>query len=209
MTKQIPEQFLKWAFHERAALIRRQAQGEKVPPHEIFLGFTRHNPTIISNGSAGLNGSIKGVGFVPRAEYFDETLARYLEHINRGWREGYSQAGLQILMQTMYGDGCDQRIDFSVFGSLELAKKHTYANLHENNQITLLFYEPPATSFEVRGRVEIFEEGSTYHRYVNAQHDVYHKPNPARWANRPAYLFHIEEIFDNSSTEKGFGTLIF
>ncbi len=209
MTKAIPEMFIKWAYDERAALIARQARGEKVPPHEIFLGFTRHNPTIISNGSAGLNGSIKGVGFVPRADLLDETIAIFLKHIQSGWRDGYSQAGLQILMQTLYGSGCGDRLDFSLFSSLELAKKHSYTNLQENPRATLLFYEPPAVSFEVRCTVEICQPGNKYHTLVNAQHDVYHQPNPDRWPRRPAYLFHVEEIFDNSSTKEGFGTLIY
>ena len=58
----IPEAFLKWAYDGRAALIRRQAEGERVAPHEIFLGFTRHNPAVVSDGPAGLNASIGGVG---------------------------------------------------------------------------------------------------------------------------------------------------
>ena len=208
-TKAIPEIWKKWAYEDRAALIRRQAEGEQVPPHEIFLGFTRHNPAIISNGTAGLNGSIKGVGFVPRAELVDETLDLFMKHISRGWRDGYSQEGLAILMQTLYGSGCGDRLDFNLFGSLELAKKHSYKNFQESKQVTLLFYEPPAVSFEVRGHVEILQVGNKYHKLINAQHDVYHKPNVDRWPQRPAYLFHIEEIFDNSSTKEGFGTLIF
>lgn len=55
----IPGAFLKWAYQGRAALIRRQAEGERVPPHEIFLGFTRHNPAVVSYGPAGLNASIE------------------------------------------------------------------------------------------------------------------------------------------------------
>ncbi len=207
--KAIPAIFRRWAYEERAALIRRQAEGERVPAHEIFLGFTRHNPAVITHGSAGLNGSIKGVGFVPRPEFIDETLELFLNHIQRGWRMGYSQEGLQLLMRTLYGQGCCDRLDLTVFGSLELAQKHTYRNLAENRDVTLLFFEPPATSFEVRGRAEILHEGNKYHRLLNAQHDVYHMPRPDLWSERPAYLFHIQEIFDNSGTPDGFGTLIF
>lgn len=209
MAKEIPDIFRKWAYDERAALIARMARGDKVLPQELWLRFTRHNPTIISNGKAGLNGSVKGVGFLPRAEFLDETIACFLEHVNSGWREGYSLDGLKLLMQLLYGPGCKERIDFSMFGSLELAKKHSYANLQENNKATLLFYEPPTMSFEVRGWVEICQAGNKYHTLVNAQHDVYHRPHPERWAQSPAYLFHIEEIYDNSNTKEGFGKLIY
>lgn len=34
----IPESFIQWAYVQREALIRRQAEGEKVAPHEHFLG---------------------------------------------------------------------------------------------------------------------------------------------------------------------------
>jgi hypothetical protein len=205
----IPDAFLKWAYQGRAALIRRQAEGERVPPHEIFLGFTRHNPAVVSYGPAGLNGSIKGVGYIPKLEFVQETLDAYLEHIGRGWRDGYSDEGLQLLMRLLYGKGCQERIDFSRLGSLELAKDHTWDNLRANPVVTLLFYQPPAVSFEVRGRAEIHEEGSIYHRLINAQHDVYHQPHPKGWPKRPAYLFLIEEIFDNSASPEGFGRRIF
>ncbi len=208
MDARIPEFFRRWAYDGRAALVKRQADGERVPPHEIFLGFTRHNPVVISNGSAGLNGSIKGVGFVPKAEYLQETLDAYLAHINRGWWHGYSRHGLALLMRHIYGPGCAEKLDFGVFGSLELARRHTYTNLQEHPEVTLLFYEPPEMSFEVRGRAEIHHAGSPYHTLMNAQHDVFHQPNPALWPERPAYIFHIEHIWDNSSSMEGFGTQI-
>jgi len=43
---------------------------------------------------------------------------------------------------------------------------------------------------------------------MNAQHDVYHQPHPERWESRPAYLFHIEKVFDNSASPQGFGRQI-
>jgi hypothetical protein len=117
----IPESFIHWAYHGRAELIRRQAIEEDVPSHEIFLGFTRHNPAVVSNGPEGLNASIKGVGYIPKPEYLQETLDAYMEHIQRGWRDGYVREGLKLLMRLIYGKGCKERIDFTRFGSLELA----------------------------------------------------------------------------------------
>jgi hypothetical protein len=63
---QLPEKFQKWAYDERAQMVRKMASGESVQPDTLFLGFTRHNPTFISHGPEGLNGSIKGVGFLPK-----------------------------------------------------------------------------------------------------------------------------------------------
>jgi hypothetical protein len=196
----IPADFLRWGYEERAALIRRQAEGEKVPSHEVFLGFTRHNPAIAS---------IKGVGFVPKPEYLQETLDAYMEHIQRGVREGYSQEGLQLLMKVLYGPECAERIDFTRLGSLELARRHSWDNLQVNPEATLLFFQPPMVSYEVRTHVEIHEQGSPYHLLLNAQHDVYHHPHPETWAEKPAYIFIIDEIYDNSVTKAGFGQQIY
>ncbi len=206
MAKDIPQAFINWAYRGRAELIQRQASGEKVPSHEIFLGFTRHNPAVVSHGPAGLNASIKGVGFIPKQAYLQEYIDAYLEHINKGWREGYSDEGLQLLVQMLYGPGCEERIDFTRFGSLELARDHSYINLKANDEVTLLFYQPPVVSYEVRGKAQIYEPGTSYHKLINAQHDVYHRPHPERWDDRPAYVFAIEEMFDNSASKNGFGT---
>jgi hypothetical protein len=200
-----PAAFKQWAYHQRAEMIRRQAAGERIPPQEIFLGFCRHTPAIVSSGPAGLNASIKGVGFLPKPEYLQQTLDAYLQHIRSGWREGYSQEGLNLLVELLYGPSAEERIDFSRFGTLELARDHTWKNLQTNPTVTLLFYQPPVISYELRGYAEIHEAGSLYHQLLNAQHDVYHRPNPQRWDQRPAYVFVIEEIYDNSASDSGFG----
>ena len=60
-------------------------------------------------------------------------------------------------------------------------------------------------------KIEIIDECDSgkrelYQQMINAQHDVYHHPNKSIWLDRPAYLFHIEEVYDNSATRDGFGT---
>lgn len=204
---QLPEKYFRWVYEERAEMVRRLAAGEKVQPETMFLSFTRHNPTFISNGPGGLNGSIKGVGFVPKKEYLQETLEAYIHHIDTDWREGYSEEGLRLLARHVWGPEARQRIDFSIMGSLEMAFKHSWANFQANKAVTLLFFEPPMVSFEVHGEIEVLKEGP-YQQYMNAQHDVYHKPNKERWANRPAYIIHVKEIFDNSTGRDAFGTRI-
>lgn len=207
MDWRLPERFAKWIYEDRADLVRKMARGEKVQPETLFLGFTRHNPTFISHGPGGLNGSIKGVGLVPKKEYLEETLDAYLRHIDAGWRDGYSEDGLNLLVNHLWSPEAKSRIDFSVLGSLEMAFKHSWANFQVNKEVTLLFYQPPTVSYEVRGEIEILRDG-LYQQYLNAQHDVYHKPNKERWASRPAYVVHIMEIYDNSASKEGFGTKI-
>jgi hypothetical protein len=204
---QLPEKFQKWAYDERAQMVRKMASGESVQPDTLFLGFTRHNPTFISHGPRGLNGSIKGVGFLPKKEYLEETLEAYLRHIDRGWHEGYSQEGLKLLVKYIWAPEAKNRIDFSIMGSLEMAFKHSWANFEACNDVTLLFFQPPRVSYEVRGKIEIHKEG-IYQQFLNAQHDVYHKPNKEQWGSRPAYIIRFREIYDNSASGDGFGTRI-
>jgi len=207
------EAFFKWAYTNRANTVLTLLSGEMMSHEKLFLGFCCHTPTFVSNGSAGLNASIKGVGFVPKEEYLEETLAVYIEHIKSYSPDDkeYSQRGLKILEKYLYNEEAKERIDFTRLGSLELAKKHSYINYKENPEATLCFYQPPGISYELRGQMRIIDENDSgkreiYQQFINAQHDVYHAPNMDRWLERPAYVFDIEEIWDNGVSKDGFGT---
>jgi len=40
---------------------------------------------------------------------------------------------------------------------------------------------------------------------VNLVHDAFHYTPPERRSLRPAYIFNVEEVYDNSATPGGFG----
>ena len=154
-------------------------------------------------------------------EYLEEALAAYVEHIKSYDPEDktYSDRGLKLLMKWLYSEEAEKTIDFEHIYSVEMAFKHSYANYKANPEATLLFYQPPMLSFEVRGKMEIIGEHHEIgtadpfslpliQQFINAQHDVYHLPNIERWVSRPAYKFTVEEIFDNSANKIGFGTRI-
>jgi len=201
------EKFFNWAYQTRANTVMKIHSGEEMSSEKMFLSFTSHNPAMVSNGPAGLNASIKGVGFVPKPELMEEILEAYIEHIKSYKKDDkdYSQRGLEILVKHLYSPEASERIDFSLITSLELAKKHSWENYKVNPEATLIYYQPPVISYELRGKMEIHEDG-IYQRFVNAQHDVYHAPNMERWPERPAYVFRIEEIWDNSVGKEAFGT---
>ena len=207
------ESFFKWAYDARAATVLKLLRGEEISHEKIFLGFCSHTPTFVSNGPAGLNASIKGIGFFPKPEYLEETLEAYLEHIKSYTPEDkeYSKRGLAVLEKFLYSEEGKNRIDFTRLGSLELAKKHSYINYKANPEATLCYYQPPAISYELRGKMQIIDETESgkreiYQQFINAQHDVYHAPNMDRWLSRPAYVFEIEEVYDNGVSKEGFGT---
>jgi len=207
------ESFFNWAYSNRANTVKKLLSGEELSHEKLFLGFCCHTPVFVSNGTAGLNASVKGIGFMPKEEYLEDTLAAYLEHIKSYDPEDkeYSQRGLVILEKCLYSDEAKQRIDFTRLGSLELAKKHSYINYRENPEATLCFYQPPAVSYELRGKMRIIDENDSgkreiYQQFINAQHDVYHTADMDRWLSRPAYVFDIEEVWDNGVGKEGFGT---
>lgn len=199
--------FFDWAYQTRANTVRKIYEGEELSREKMFLSFTSHNPAMVSNGPAGLNAAIKGVGFVPKPEYLEETLAAYLEHIKTYDPEdqkGYSQRGLEVLMKYLYSEEATPRIDLERIVSIEMAKRHSWENYKVNPEATLIYYQPPVISYELRGKMAIHEDG-IYQQFINAQHDVYHAPNVERWKTRPAYVFTIEEIYDNGVSKEGFG----
>ncbi len=207
------EKFFNWAFTTRANTVLKLYNGEELSKEKIFLSFCSHTPALVSNGPAGLNASIKGVGFMPKPEYLEETLNAYLEHI-KSYTPGdkdYSKRGLALLVKWMYGEDVRHRIDFTRIGSLEMAKKHSFENYKANPEATIIYYQPPMVSYELRGKMSIYDELDSgqrelYQQFLNAQHDVYHTPDMSRWLNYPAYVFDIEEIYDNSANRDAFGT---
>lgn len=167
-----------------------------------MLGFTRHNPAIITCGKAGPNGSIKGIGFIHKEEYLEETLQKLREELKKPYNP---RDALNFLLNEIY---VREKIDFTKLVSLELAKKHTWTNITGgSSEATVLFFTPPSTSYEVRCEVEVHEDDEVW-EYTNAVHDVFHRPKkPRDWSKTPAYLFKIKEIYDNG--EKAIGVRIY
>jgi hypothetical protein len=207
------EAFFNWAFRSRAQTVIKLHEGEEMAREKVFLSFCSHNPAFISHGPDGLNGSIKGVGFLPKPEYLEETLEVYMQHIQSydGDDQTYSQRGLALLVEHVYRPEMHDRIDFTRLGTLEMAKRHSWNNYRANPEATLIYYQPPMISYELRGTIEIHDEAESgkrelYQQVINAQHDVYHRPDTQRWLKRPAYVFSIQEVWDNCATKDGFGT---
>jgi hypothetical protein len=192
----MPEEFIQRIFRERVSTIHRIIRKE-ISDKELYVEFLRHTPIVATNGSAGVNAAVKGVGFVVKDDLLPETLSNLRDFIRSN---ASREDALKFLLENLY---VEEKLDFQKLSSLELAKKHTYQNLSENKQATLLFFIPPITSYEVRCKVEI-HSNDLYHEYVNAVHDLFHKPKTKRdWSKTPAYIFSIEEIYDNSANKMG------
>ena len=63
------ESFFKWAYDTRGKTVMALNNGEEISKEKMFLSFCSHDPAFVSNGPAGLNASIKGIGFLPKPEY--------------------------------------------------------------------------------------------------------------------------------------------
>ena len=114
--KRSAEVFFKWAFDTRANNVIKLAKGEQINRDKLFLSFTSHSPGLCTHGPAGLNASIKGIGFIPKREFMEDILEKYLKHIESYNSEdkGYGQRGLNLLTQELYNPDVRHKIDFSI-----------------------------------------------------------------------------------------------
>ena len=198
MSRELPEEFIKWSFFERRELVEKMIKGE-LKEKDFLVGFLRHTPAIVTDGPAGLNASIKGIGFVPKEEVLEDVTKKLKEALNRP-RD--MKAAAKFLLEYVYNENY---IDFHKLSTIELAKKHTWENLQHSDRATILFFMPPETTYEVRCKATIHTQ-DLYWEYANTIHDLFHVPNTPevkRWSERPVYIFEIEEIYDNNPRVMG------
>ena len=189
--------FYSYIFEKRKDTLKKLADHTIGDQNELFLRFTTHNPTLITNGVAGLNGSVKGIGFFPKKEYLEKKVDIFREAIKK---ENVNK--VKFLFDEIYNK--ETELDLKILSTIELAKNHTYNNLiNGDKKGTLVFFTPPVISYEVRGYIELFKKGYEFD-FVNLLHDFYHG-EATNWDNRVVYLFHIEEVFNNSATPDGYG----
>ncbi|MCD6324434.1 MAG: hypothetical protein J7L55_04940 [Desulfurococcales archaeon] len=198
----LPQEFINYVYRKRLEAVKGMVEG-KLSSAEVYLEFTRTSPAVITDGPAGLSGSIKMIGFLPKEEFMDEVINEVRELI-----ASKSKLGMREVMSRLVGVIYrEELLDFSRFGGLEMGFKHSWSNIKATGKATLLFFTPPVTSYEVRCDVRI-HEGGKIHEYLNLIHDVFHIVGGSR-SSYPAYEFIIKEIYDQSATDEGFGRLIF
>jgi len=199
----LPHSFYKYFYEDRIEIIRRICREGFT--NNILIEMTRALPVVVTYGSEGLSGSVKMVGFVPRTgvlmNYVEKAEYLAYKYEFRDTKEIFCK-----LLENIY---ILEDIDVSAIGGLEMGFKHSWRNIMETGKATLVFFTPPSTSFEVRCVVEIHDEkNDPYKRYLNALHDIFHARKGVR-SDYPAYIFRIEEIYDNSSRTGGFGEKIY
>lgn len=227
---QLPEKFLEWNYYARRSLISDLLAGNVKDPYRLQLEFTRHNPVLCTaaprnDGKVEVNGKVIGVGYVLRREYLDSAIKILEEHVKTTDEElasrpgeankileEYSSRGIRLLLDLIYLPRglAEERVDFEKLASLELAlrvphsSKHTWSIVQRSREACLVFYQPPAISFEIRCTLSIHVDDA-YHKFISLVHDAFHYTPPEARTNRPAYLFHVNEVYDNSPSKAGFG----
>ena len=92
------ESFFNWAFKTRANTVARLCNHEEMSPEKVFLSFCSHDPAFISHGPEGLNASIKGIGFMPKREYLEETLEARKKLLAEKALEAVGETGMDKLV---------------------------------------------------------------------------------------------------------------
>jgi len=230
----LPEEFLKWNYYSRRRLIKMLINGWKGDPTRLFVEFTRHNPVLCTaaltdEGLVEVNGKVVGLGYVAKENKITDLIKVFEEHIKMSDEkfeevkddkeeleklyEEHSIRGAKLLLQYIYLEEgeAEKVIDFEKLATVELAKrlpwssKHTWKLVQRNKRACLVFYQPPAVSYEIRGTITI-HINDTYHKFVTLVHDTYHYTPPYAREDRPVYILHVEEVYNNSPTRRGFGT---
>lgn len=227
----LPSDFLAWNYYARRELLAKLFQGSTGDRGAIFRELSaRHNAVLctaasLPDGGVEVNGKVVGVGYVLKREFLKEAVEKLDEHLrlsDEAFRSGgksreevfweHAERGLKLLLELVYLEPsqAERRADFEKLASLELAlrvphsSKHTWKILQKSRKACIVFLQPPSISFEVRCAVSI-HESDEYWRFVNLVHDAFHYTPPERRPLRPAYVFHVEEVYDNSATPEGFG----
>jgi hypothetical protein len=216
----LSDDFLAYFYYGMRDDYLERVKGEKVSLSEVFLGLTRNNPAVITcdkNGNP--NGSIKSVGFILKENFLEDAIRDYDAYLTWRWEtikgkmgpeyEGagwlYSPhpdfivPGLKQSLKHLYlpKEEAEKRIDFEKLGTLEGFFKKTWENVQANKKVAIVYYYPPGTHFQVNCTVEIQKSG-LIREFINRSACVAHGENPAKWAKRPAYILHVEEVVDKS-----------
>lgn len=232
----LPKVFLEWNFYPRRRLISETLNGRLEGSPKFFLEFTRHNPVLCTaaigeEGNIEVNSKVVGIGYVVKKEHLNEKVRIFQEHIaitdeeyaaakndknmlRRIYRE-HAKRGLKLLLNHLYSEPevAERTIDFEKLATIELAarlphsSKHTWRIVQRNRTASILFFQPPRISFELKGRLTIHIDDD-YSKFVTSVHDTYHYTPPEKRGFRPVYIFHVEEVYDNSPTPKGYGRKI-
>ncbi len=230
----LPQRFLDWNYYPRRELVKNLLIGGVSSPEKMFLEFMRHNPVLITgamvDGRIRVNGKVVGCGYVVKRDLLKEISSVFRDHIamsdeayekiedNRERRklyEEHARRGANLLLKHIYlpkGEA-PSTIDFELLATVELAKslpwstKETWKLVQLNKSASLVFFQPPVTSFEVKGEISI-HLSDEYHEFVTLVHDAYHYTPKEERAGRPVYLLHVKEVYDKSATSRGFGRRI-
>ena len=232
----MPREFLDWNYYPRRRLIEDLIVRGESNLRKLLLETMRHNPVLCTaavgrDGRVEVNGKVVGCGYVVKREFMKEVISALSEHLKasdevyekvRGYERGmrtlwmeHAKRGAAILLKYIYlprGEA-EKVVDFEKLATVELAKrlpwssKRTWNIVQRSRAACLVFYQPPAVSFEVRGTLTIHFDDE-YHRLVTLIHDAYHYTPPEKRADRPVYIIHVEAVYDNSPSQRGFGTRI-
>ncbi|NHV99120.1 MAG: hypothetical protein HA496_05645 [Thaumarchaeota archaeon] len=223
MVRRLPDRFLKWAYFDRVRFIKSILDTGNPDKAMLLIESTRHNPALctarIKSSGIELNAKIVGAGFVPKQSFLEDAVRELRSHVEAGssmTREDYAEKGLQILLRHVYfesEDEANRRVDFTKIATLEIgagiagSSRHTWENVQSYRRAVMLYYMPPNTSFEVRGMLDVLTEGN-YFEFVNLAHDAFHYTPVEKRVFKPCYILNVEEVYDNSATQEGFGRLL-
>jgi len=213
----LPPRFVEWNFRKRMEGLDKLARVGFDPedldgPHNgcvaTYGGWKRDSVT-------SLNTAYKGMGFVPKPERLEETLAELSDaskKLNGSFSNGMDSMLERVAyLRVLYGDR--DRFDLTKQVSLELFASptfatHTFLNMMANPIASISFLAFP--TFEIRAIPELLHPGNpkldVYRKniiaYVNGIHDFAHGGGVGE-ESRMTCVYHVLEVFNDSPGGRG------
>ena len=214
-TVSLPRRFVDWNLQKRIEGLDKLARVGF--DHEDLDG--PHNGCVATYGGwkrdsvTSLNTAYKGMGFVPKAERLEETLAELTDASKRmrdpsGFGSIDDMFNRTEFLRVLYSDR--ERFDLTKQVSLELFASptfatHTFLNMMANPIASISFLAFP--TFEIRAVPELLHPDNpkldAYRKniiaYVNGIHDFAHGGRDRRMT----CVYHVLEVYNDSPGEPG------
>jgi len=197
----LPQQCIDWIHQGRKAMYQKILDED----FGSIRFFPQHLPVVVTY-SAGkrfpFNCGNKGVGFIPKDEFLQESIELFEETHqrtrNRPWRESLKERVRAVA--SFYLD--QDKIDHRAMATLEIFERTTFENLKATPLASLLFtgHLPDYTSFQLNCAVEVVGEDDPRHTFIKLsrtmfEYDNFHITQPQF---QYAYIFWISEVADKT-----------
>lgn len=197
---ELPDEYLTWSFGRRVEDLQAWREGRMPPLAGPHCAAVASYGGRAADGLFSINNAIKGIGWLPRAEYLHAMTAELEETHGDALPEKLKR------LEGWYRRGAEL-FDRQRQCSLELftqggQETQTYRNMLADPRVALVFFDI-THSYELHCLAQVLAPEDTARspyeqqvvRYTNAVHDYVHGN---RGGQKLTVIYHVVAVYDNS-----------